>query len=261
MGGLLDEDPAGVRIAALADASSLLAGAAGVLGGNEAEEGHELLGMLESTEGANFRHGDHGGDEFEPFEGHEGFDEGFALPVFEKFEHGVFDLRDAFGVEVDGGKVVLENDVVGGIRKGEVTQVAFVTFGPVGLAGVVEAQASEHGEEAGFGTAKVIDGIGAGAAQVADGFVDRVGDVDGDEVIGAEHLGELGGVALVGFDPVSGLGGDEGGSNDVTPDAHLEKASRDPEPAPTGFVANVEVGEFSSLGFGDAADAPLQSVL
>jgi len=106
VGGLFDEDPAGVRIkhrfldgakrspegedwrerrsesiAAFADASFSFAGSAGAFGGDKSQEGHEIFGMLETTEGPNFGDGDHGGDEFESFEGHHCIDEGFALPV------------------------------------------------------------------------------------------------------------------------------------------------------------------------------------
>lgn len=71
VGGLFDEQPAGVGVAALADGALFAALAAGVFGGHETEEGHEFLGMLEAAEGADFRHRDHGGDEFEALEGHE----------------------------------------------------------------------------------------------------------------------------------------------------------------------------------------------
>jgi len=54
VGGLFDEDPAGVGIAAFADAALALAGAAGVFGGDEAEEGHEFFRMLKAAEGADF---------------------------------------------------------------------------------------------------------------------------------------------------------------------------------------------------------------
>ena len=113
--GLFDEDPAGVRISAFGDAASFLFAAAGVFGGDESEEGHELFGMLEAAEGSDFGDGDHGGDEFEPFEGHEGVDERFALPVAEELKHGLFEPEDAFVMEVDGGDVVLKDAVVGGV--------------------------------------------------------------------------------------------------------------------------------------------------
>ncbi len=79
---LLDEDPEGVGVAAFTDASAALFVAAGVFSGDKAEEGHEFLRVFEAAEGSDFGDGDHGGDELESFEGHEGFDEWFALPIF-----------------------------------------------------------------------------------------------------------------------------------------------------------------------------------
>lgn len=165
------------------------------------------------------------------------------------------------GVEVDGGEVVFKDDVVGGVREGEVAKVALVGFGPVGFSVVAVAESPEHGEEPGLGAAKVIDGIGAGATKVSNGFVNAVGNIDGDEVVGAKVFGELHGVALVGFDPVTGFGGDEGRRDHVALDPHFEKAPGDPETTSAGFVANVEVGQFSSLGFGNASHGAFEGVL
>jgi len=136
-----------------------------------------------------------------------------------------------------------------------------VGFGPVGLAIVVVAEATQEGEEAGLGPAKVIDRIGAAAAEIADGFVNGVGNVDGDEVVGAEVFDELHRVALVGFDPVTGFDGDERGRDDFTPDSHLEESTGDPEPTAAGFVANVEVGELALLFFGNASHRSFESML
>lgn len=289
VGGLFDEDPAGVGIAAFGDAAPALLVSTGVFGGDESEEGHQFFRVFEAAEGSNltrsrlpsahpsgfgsafvqntsrpsvlFGDGDHGGDEFESFEGHEGVDEGFALPVVEELEHGFFKFGDAFVMEVDGGDVVFEDAIVGGIGKGEVAEVAQVGLGPVGLAVVVEAESAEQGEESCLCAAKIIDGIGAGAAEISDGLVHAVGNVDGDEVVGAEVFGEFHGVAFVGFDPVAGFNGNERGRDDFAPDAHLEETSRDPKSASAGFVANVEVGEFPILGFGDLAHDSLKSML
>jgi len=261
VGGLFDEDPAGVGIAAFGDAAPALLVSTGVFGGDESEEGHQFFRVFEAAEGSNFGDGDHGGDEFESFEGYEGVDEGFALPVVEELEHGFFKFGDAFVMEVDGGDVVFEDAIVGGIGKGEVAEVAQVGLGPVGLAVVVEAESAEQGEESCLCAAKIIDGIGAGAAEISDGLVHAVGNVDGDEVVGAEVFGEFHGVAFVGFDPVAGFNGNERGRDDFAPDAHLEETSRDPKSASAGFVANVEVGEFPILGFGDLAHDSLKSML
>ncbi len=209
VGGLFDEDPAGMGVAAFANAASFLFGPAGVFGGDEAEEGHEFLGVLEAAEGSDFRYRDHGGDMLESFESHECVDEWLALPVVQELEHAFFEFGDTFDMEVDGGDVVFEDAVVGFVRKSEMTKVALVSFSPVGFAIVVVAQTTEHGEKSGLGPAKIVDGIGAGAAKVADGFVGGIGDVDRDEVIGAEVFGEFHGITLVGFNAVAGFHGDE----------------------------------------------------
>ena len=261
VGGLLDEDPASVGIPAFGNASTALFVSAGVFGGDESEEGHEFFGMFEAAEGSDFADGDHGGDELESFEGHHGLNEGFALPVLEKLKHGFFEFDDAFVMEVDGCDVVFKDAIVGSIGEGEVAEVAQVGLGPVGLAVVVEAETSEQGEEACFGPAKVVDGIGAGAAEVANGFVHGVRDIDGDEVVGAEIFGELHGVAFIGFDSVARFDGDERRGDDFATDAHLQESSGDPEAATAGFVADVKIGEWAVLFFGDAADGSLEGVL
>ena len=247
VGGLFDEDPTGVRISAFADTSSTLLVAAGAFGGDEAEEGHELFGVFEAAEGSDFADGDHGGDELEAFECHEGVDERFALPVAQELEHRFFEPGDTFDMKVDGGEVVLEDAIVGGIGKGEVTEVAQVGFGPVGLSVVVVAKATKHCQKSGLGAAKIIDGVGAGSTKVAYGFVNAVGNVNRDEVIGAEAFCKLHGVAFVSFDAVTGFDGNERGCDDITTNAHLKESPGNPEPAPTSFVADVEITELPVL--------------
>jgi hypothetical protein len=86
------------------------------------------------------------------------------------------------------------------------------------------------------------------------------GDIDGNEVIGAEVFGELHGVTLVGFHLVTGLGGNERGRDDVTTNVHLEETSCDPETASAGLVANVKIGELTVWAFGDASHGTLQGI-
>ncbi|MBB5353303.1 hypothetical protein HNR46_003558 [Haloferula luteola] len=75
------------------------------------------------------------------------------------------------------------------------------------------------------------------------------------------RAGELGGVALVGFDPVARAFRDERGRDDLATHAHLQEPAGDPETAAAGLVADVDVGELATLLFGDAAHGALQRVL
>ena len=139
--------------------------------------------------------------------------------------------------------------------------VDHVSLGPMGRAIVVIAKPAQQGEETCFRAAEVVDGIGAGAAQIADGLVGAVGDVDRNEVVGTEVFGQLHGVAFVGFDAVAGLRGNQRGGDDIAANAHLFKSAGDPEAASAGLVADVEVGKLALLAFGNAAEGPLKTML
>ena len=209
MGRLLDEDPTSVWVSAFTDSASLLLRAAGAFGGNKAEEGHEFFRMFKSTEGSNFGNGDHRGHMFEAFECHQSVNQGFALPLLKKLEHFFFELGDSFDMKVNGGEIVLENAIVGSTREGEMAQVIHVGLRPVGFTVVVEAQTTKQCEQPGFGSAEIIDCVSASTAQVADGLVRCIGDIDRDKVVGAEVFSELHGITLVGLDTVAGFYWDE----------------------------------------------------
>lgn len=75
----------------------------------------------------------------------------------------LFEFGDALVMEVDGGEVVFEDEMVCGVGKPEMAEVAQVSFGPMGFAIVFVAKASEEGEEARLCATKIVDGIGASA--------------------------------------------------------------------------------------------------
>jgi hypothetical protein len=100
---------------------------------------------------------------------------------------------------------------VGWERQGEIAQLTLVCVVTGGLAGVVESEATEHGQEAGLGAPAVVDGVDPGAAEIANGFVSFIGHEDGNEFSGAVEAGEFDGVLFVGLDVVAGLGRDQRG--------------------------------------------------
>ena len=126
-------------------------------------------------------------------------------------------------------------------------------FAPGGSSGIAVAEAAQESLEAVFGAAEVVDGIDPGAAEVADGFVGLVGDVDGGEFAGAQEAGEFDGVFFVGLDLVAGFGGDQGGGDDGAVNLQLKQFSGDPHAAAARFVTDVEVGQGDAPGLGDAA--------
>ncbi len=175
--------------------------------------------------------------------------------------HVAFVAGDACFELVDLADEFLQDDAVGGKGQRERAQVASVGVCPGGLAGVVEAEAAQQGEEAGLGTAAVIDGINAGAAKVADGLVGLIGDEDGDEFAGSVEAGELDGIFLVGFDVIPGFGGNEGWRDDGAGRFHFHKHAGNPHAAAARLVANGNLGDGDVLGLGDPADGAIQGDL
>ena len=217
--------------------------------------------MGEAHEITHLRDDHHGGDDLKSFQSHDGIDDGFVPPVGVKMLHVAFVAGDA-GVElVDLADEFFKDDAVGGKGQGEIAEVALVGIGPGGLAGVVEAEATQEGEEAGLGAAAVVGGIDPSAAEVADGLVGLIGDEDGDEFPGAVKAGELDGVLLVGFDVIAGFGGDERGRDDGAWHFHFQEHSGDPHAAAARLVANGDSGERDILGLGDSSDGPIQGNL
>ena len=144
-----------------------------------------MFGVGEADEVADFGDDHHGGDHLKAFEPHDGVNNGFATPVGVEAFHVALVAGDAFVELIDLADEFFEDDAVGGEGQGEVAEVALVGIVPGGLAGVVETQTPQQAQKPGFGTTTVIDGINAGTAEVANGFVCLIGHEDGDEFSGA----------------------------------------------------------------------------
>lgn len=165
--------------------------------------------MGESNEVAYFGYDQHGGDEFESSEAHDGGDDGLAGPGGAEEFHVVFNAINPGDELFDLLEEFFTDDVVRGEWEFEITEVAHVGLGPGGLESMVVSEAAEQSEETALGAAEVVHGIDAGAAEVADGLIGLVRDVDGGEFSGAQEAGEFDGVLLVGLDLITGFGGDE----------------------------------------------------
>jgi len=173
---------------------------------------------------------------------------------------GLFD-EDPAGVRIkhrflDGAKRSPEGEDWRERRSESIAAFADASFSFAGSAGAFGGDKSQEGHEL-FGMLETTEGPSHSIVP----SVHAVGDVDGDEVIGAKVFGKLHGVALVGFDAVAGFDWDKRGSNDVATNAHLEESPGDPKSAPARFVANLEVGEFAFLVLGDPPHGSFEGVL
>ena len=134
-------------------------------------------------------------------------------------------------------------------------------FGPVGFAGVAETETVKHGKQAVFGPAQVVHGIHPGATKVTDRLVGLIRDMHGSEFTGPQQAHELDGVPLVGFAPVAGLAGNEGGSHHRAPHLQTHQHPGNPHAAPAGLIADVDFRHGRTAGFGDLAQRAFESDL
>lgn len=253
MFGAFGQEPTLVAVAAAGNGAQTLMGAAGGLGGDQAEVGHELARVLEAVDVAQFTDGDHGGDELEAAEGHEGLDGGFEAPGIQEQKHGSLDPLDAGMIGSDALKVFFEDGLHGRVRQDQFAQVTHMGLAPVSLTVVAVAVAQEEGLEAMAAAAQVIDGIGASAAEIADGFIGGLGDVDAGEFACTQESGDGAGIALIGFERRARLFGDQAGSDDEAGDFELGEATGDAKAAGAGFVGDVELS--ARVSFADAGQS------
>ena len=111
---------------------------------------------------------------------------------------------------------------------------------PVGLALIRIAVAEQKRLEAQPAAAQVIDGIGAGAAEVPDGFIGRFGHIDRGEFAGAEKAGDGAGIPFIGFEGRTRLLGNERWSGDQTGHMELLKPTGTPDPPWEQVVQRIE---------------------
>jgi len=108
---------------------------------------------------------------------------------------------------IDALQILLQDRFHGRVWQDQFAQVTHVGRTPVGVALITVAVTQQEALEPQPAAAQVIDRIGAGAAQIPDGFVGRFGHVDARQFAGAQQAGEAAGVALVGFEGGTGLSG------------------------------------------------------
>ena len=214
--------------------------------------------MGEADEVADFRHHHHRGNESEPPQGHYGIHHGFAPPVLAHEFHVRFEPGDTSFELVDLTDELLHDEAVGFEGEFQIAEVTLVSVGPVALACVAEPEPPEHRQQAGLGAAQVITRIHPRTAQIADGLVGFVGDVDGDEFACPQQAGEFDGILLVGLDLVACLGRDQRGRHHRAGHLQADKHAGDPHATTTGLIANVKLRKPDLVSLGDAPHHPLQ---
>ena len=112
---------------------------------------------------------------------------------------------------------------------------------PGGPAGIPDVLPQEKRFEAKLRGLEIVDGIFTRPAQVANGFILHLGHVDRGEVPRAHEAGQFDGVSPVGFDPIPGLFGDQGGNDDPADMAFLGEITVEPIATRASFIDKDEV--------------------
>ena len=128
------------------------------------------------------------------------------------------------------------------------------------LPSILSSRSNFHAELSGGEAAavQVIDRIGAGVAQIADGLIGGFGHIDGGEFPGAQQAGQTPSVTLVGFEGRPGLLGNERRCGHQARHLELLEATGDAETAGAGFVGDLQ--GFAGVRFADAGQGLLEGV-
>jgi hypothetical protein len=138
-----------------------------VFGGDQAQMFHQLSGILEAGQVAQFGYDGHGDRELNPTHGLERLDHRLQAPGFDLLLQFLLQSLEAVGVLVDRADVFLVNDL---LRRGgtdhfrEPPQMGWAPGGPARIADIV---AEQKGFEPELGGLEIADGIFTGPAEVA----------------------------------------------------------------------------------------------
>lgn len=254
--GGFDQSSASNGIAHFGDAALLAIIAGGVFAGNQAEVPHELAWMSEALEITEF--GDEGGgvEDGQAPQGHQGFDDGFPAPGGDDAgDLGVI-TGEAVGGFGDDVEHFLEEELLFWERQFDRSQVAKMFGRPGGGAGITEVVAQEKHFELLPGAMLLLVDLEAGANEIADGLVLRIGDMNGGQFAGPVKACELVGITAVGFDAIPGFARDfRGGDDDAVIPMGLEETAQGIA-VRSGLVteAELKVGVGGLQFFGETQD-------
>jgi hypothetical protein len=173
-----DQGTAGMRVAGFRDAALATPFTTGVFRRRQAQVTHELAGGINTGQIAQVGDNGDGHGELHATQGLEGPDHRGQTPSFHRLVECLFKTLEAFGVFGDGPNVFLEDHLLRWRRTDDLRQPSEVGGAPIGLARLADILPQEQGFEAAFGGLEIAQGIFASAAQVPDGFVRDLWDID-----------------------------------------------------------------------------------
>ena len=173
-----DQGPTGLRVAGCRAAALATPFTTGVCRRRQAQVTHELAGGLNTGQIAPCGDEGDGHGELHATQGLEGLDHWGQTPSVHLLVECLFQTFEAFGVFGDGPHVCLEDHLLRGRRTDDLRQPAEVGGAPSGLARRAKILPQEKRFEAACGGLEIAQGIFARAAQVPDGVVRDLWDID-----------------------------------------------------------------------------------
>ena len=201
--GPLDECSAGERITGFGDGPLAAAFATGVFTGSKSQRAHELSGVLEPGQVAEFGDEGNGDGELDATHGLEGLDDGGETPALDLLSEFSLKALESFVMFSHGPDILLEDDLLGGRRTDHFRQPAQMGRPPRGAALIPDILAQEEGLQPVLGGLAIPDRILTRAGEVADRLVLDRWDIDRGQITGTHQPGELGGVTAIGLDAVA----------------------------------------------------------
>jgi len=239
--GGLNQDPPGMGIAALGDATLLLALSAGVFRWRQANEVHQRAGMGETAQIAQLGHQGDGRKKADPAQHGQELHQWIPTPGLRERLQLALQVLQALMPFRDHVDVVLIGDFLGRFEKMDVRQMTLIGVVPVLPAGTGMTIAQQEGLEPLAGLAQIEHGVLTAADQIANGLIVGIGDVNGLDKARLGQPCQGHGIAPISFDPVARRLGDKGGCHDPTLDALLDQMAIQPVTARPRLVDDAAV--------------------
>ena len=150
----------------------------GIFRGREPQIMHELSGVIDARQVAQFRHGGHRHRALDTTQGLEGLDDRMEAPDVHLLVEFVFQTPQTCSLFSDGLDVVLKDHVRRGCGTDDLAEPARVGRAPVGPSCLAAIVPQQEGLETQFGRLQIAHSLFTCPPQVADGFIIDGGDGD-----------------------------------------------------------------------------------
>jgi hypothetical protein len=242
--GAFDECVSSLGVPRLGDRALTPPLTTGVFRGGQAQGTHELSGVVNARPIPEFCDDGDGDDKLHAPQGLKGFDHRLKTPGVHLLVKCLFETWQAFSVLVHRPDIFLEDELLRRGRTDDFREPAPGGRPPGGLARIAAILPEQTRVEPELGGLEIPDSIFTRPAQLAEGFVCDLGNIDGREVPRAHESRQLDGVTTVGFDPGARRFRTQRRGDDPARLSCFTQVAIEPIPARAGFIDKDQVLTF-----------------